>query len=281
MGLREPLRGRGIVPKVGLDRIDPAIARGDLRHVPVHLSRLRANRHHPHDRSLRKRLDRIAHADLDIVSAPVDTVEDEIVAIPKLVGEASRRHAADQWIRQRGRVMHRQVGRGAGESPGAKLALKRTDYVPTFAQAAQSVLQPGHETPLRGAGILGQPQRGKLAQAAGAQRVLQWVFASGGDDALRVHVPKEASVERRKALRADLQPLPPLDLDVGARPQVQRHQLGEPLAHSSLYIFRSDDQVLAFVVPAAKHDVRVRMRRIEMIHGDPVQPSPEVRLHLP
>ena len=66
------------------------------------------------------------------------------------------------------------------------------------------------------------------------------------------------------------------DLRVLPRPQVERHQLGQARPHAVRNIFPGDDQVPARLVPAAKHDVRVRMAGVAMVDRDPVEPGPEI-----
>ena len=90
------------------------------------------------------------------------------------------------------------------------------------------------------------------------------------------HLP----IDSCQALGVDLEPELPLDFQVGAGSKIQRDQLGNPLTHAPRDIVAGDDEVLALIVLAAKHDVRVRMTGVAMVDRDPVQPGPEIRLHL-
>ena len=70
------------------------------------------------------------------------------------------------------------------------------------------------------------------------------------------------------------------DLLVRARPQIERHELGRTLAQAVGDILPRDDQVLAGLIDAAQHDVRVRMLCVEVVDGDPVEPGTEALLDL-
>src|SRR3546814_1256908 len=83
------------------------------------------------------------------------------------------------------------------------------------------------------------------------------------DQAIGIHRPDQTPVDRRHPLLANVVAQPRLDFLVGARPEIERHELGRALADSVGYIFAGDDQILARVIDAAQHDVGVRMRSEE------------------
>src|SRR3546814_10187642 len=79
------------------------------------------------------------------------------------------------------------------------------------------------------------------------------------DQAIGIHRPDQTPVDRRHPLLANVVAQPRLDFLVGARPEIERHELARALADSVGYIFAGDDQILARVIDAAQHDVGVRM----------------------
>lgn len=64
------------------------------------------------------------------------------------------------------------------------------------------------------------------------------------------------------------------------RTQFQRHQFGRPFPHALGDVVAIDDQILPLIVAAIDDDVDVRMAGVEMIDGNPVELSAEVRFHL-
>ena len=68
---------------------------------------------------------------------------------------------------------------------------------------------------------------------------------------------------------------------VGLRSQFQRRPLLGAQPHAVGDVVLGDDEVLARFVLAPDDDMAVRMAGVEMIDGDPIEPSPEVILHLP
>src|SRR3546814_8910779 len=73
------------------------------------------------------------------------------------------------------------------------------------------------------------------------------------DQAIGIHRPDQTPVDRRHPLLANVVAQPRLDFLVGARPEIERHELGRALADSVGYIFAGDDQILARVIDAAQH----------------------------
>src|SRR3546814_13089277 len=77
--------------------------------------------------------------------------------------------------------------------------------------------------------------------------------------------PSQAPVDCRQPFLTDIVSQPRLDFLVGARPKIERHQFGRPLADAMGDILASDDQLLAGVIDAAQHDEGVGMGGVEVI----------------
>ena len=70
-----------------------------------------------------------------------------------------------------------------------------------------------------------------------------------------------------------------LDLQLGARPQPFGRQFHGPLAHAAGDVLLRDDEILAGVVLAAQHDVRVRVVGVPVIDRHPIETGAQVSLH--
>ncbi len=75
------------------------------------------------------------------------------------------------------------------------------------------------------------------------------------DDAMPVGVANELPVELRSAFGLDLALERKLDVAIGARPQLLRHEILSAGAHAFLDVVARYDQVLAVVGDAAHDDV--------------------------
>ena len=86
MGLGVILCGAGIVLEVQVDGVAPVVGSGDLSDGSIHAPRLDVLRRHTHDIAVRRRLGRLAPADVDVMGPPIYPVDDQIMAIFEFVG---------------------------------------------------------------------------------------------------------------------------------------------------------------------------------------------------
>src|SRR3546814_19075158 len=89
MGFGKRLRSRGIVPQVKIDRMLPAVRCRHLGDNAVGIPDLHTPRRHPDDRALRDRCDGVAAPDIDIMGMTIGAVDQQIVAVTVLIGEAA------------------------------------------------------------------------------------------------------------------------------------------------------------------------------------------------
>ena len=142
------------------------------------------------------------------------------------------------------------------------------------------VLQAVGQSPLSRRDLFGEAETPQFLQAAGAQGLLEGVAVAGPDQAVALDVAQQAAIKAGQAFLLHLAPQPILDLQIGARPQVEGDQFRRPLAQTHCQVVAGDDQILALVVLAAEDDVAVRMAGVEVIDRHPIQPGAQVLLHL-
>ena len=95
-----------------------------------------------------------------------------------------------------------------------------------------------------------------------------------------VGIANKLPVELRPAFGFDLALERKLDVAIGARPQLLRDEILGAGAHAFLDVVARYDQVLAIVGDAAHDDVDVRVLRVPVIDGDPIELGAEILLHL-
>jgi hypothetical protein len=101
------------------------------------------------------------------------------------------------------------------------------------------------------------------------------------DDALLALLGLQHPVEPRPAFGPDLVGELALKLDLGLRPKFQRDQLARLVPYAVGDIVSGNIQNAAVVEDAPGEDMRMRMARVVMIDGDPVEPCVEVLFDLP
>src|SRR3546814_19858793 len=84
--------------------------------------------------------------------------------------------------------------------------------------------------PISTADILGEAHAGELLQPTGPERLLKRVAIRRCDQAIGIHRPDQTPVDRRHPLLANVVAQPRLDFLIGARPDIERPELGPPLA---------------------------------------------------
>src|SRR5260221_4915989 len=149
--------------------IVPATVRGgDLCDGMVDLPRLGPFRIDGDDDSLRRRLRRFGVADLDIVRAAIDPIDDEVMSVVDLVGETACEDATDErprlWVRG---IVDHVIRRGARRFSGRHLAMHRLDDVAALSHAPKRLLQLVGKLPPTGGNLLGQTEAPDLLQAPG------------------------------------------------------------------------------------------------------------------
>jgi hypothetical protein len=93
MRLGKRLARMGIVAEMNVDIVSPAVRGSDLGKGAIDLLDLDGPWHDAHDRTVRDRLDGVALADVDIMAAAIDTIDDQIMAVVEFVGETARDNA--------------------------------------------------------------------------------------------------------------------------------------------------------------------------------------------
>jgi len=135
-----------------IDRVASAIGGSDLSDDSIDRPHTAAARRNPHDGQIGYRLDALARPDLGKVGAPVDPVDNQIMPVVELVGEAAHDHAPDDRCGAFGsEIEDDPIGGGALQLPRGQLALHGADDVAALADAAERVDKAVGETPARSA----------------------------------------------------------------------------------------------------------------------------------
>ncbi|CAM5612877.1 hypothetical protein MAUB1S_10412 [Mycolicibacterium aubagnense] len=100
------------------------------------------------------------------------------------------------------------------------------------------------------------------------------------DDAGPVGVAGELAIEIGPALCFDLAFERAADLLIGPDAELLGDQVARAIAHAFLDVVPRDDKIFAVVAHAAEDQVDVRMFGIPVRDADPVEPGPEILLHL-
>lgn len=174
MALCECLSCVGIMAQMQVDRIMTVIGCGDLGDGAIDVPDAASHWGDPNDGVLGNRLDRVATTDIDIVAAPVDPVDQQIVAVAQFIGEATSDHAPDDGRGfRRGGIKDALLH--AFPVPRVHLALQGADDVTALSERAQSVFEIVGELPAPTADRLREPQLFEFAQSARPQRLLERV----------------------------------------------------------------------------------------------------------
>jgi hypothetical protein len=158
------------------------------------------------------------------------------------------------------------------------------DDVAALAQLAQRRLGRLVHHPLAEPELMSEAETLQMPEAPDLQR-LEWVglLAWGGrdvDDTLPAGVAHKLPVELRPALGLDLAIERVADIEIAAQSQLLCDQVLGAGAHPLLDVVAGDDEVLAAVGDTAHDDVDMRVLRVPVIDGDPVELSAEILLHL-
>src|SRR3989344_9575024 len=281
MRFGEAFAGGRIVLQMGVDRIAPAVRRRDLVDRPIDGANAAIAWRDPDDGIFWGRVDRLALADLGIMGAPVDAVDQQIMTVFMFVGEPAHHDAADDRRRLlRDRVVDDAIDRSTIELPRGQLALHGADDVAALADLAQCVRKVGLKPPGAVADMRGESHAPEFLQATDAKRLLEGIAIARADQPRGIHVADQPSVDRGQPLGTRIAAKPLFDFKVGARPQVEVDDLDRPLPAPVRGILARDQQILTPIVYAAHHDMRVRMAGIEMVDRHPIELCPKILLHL-
>lgn len=96
----ESLGRSRIVTKTRVDRVAATVRSGDIDNSPIDIANTIFGGRDPGDRAIPQRTYIVAAADIDIVGAPVGRLDDQIMAIVDLVGEAALDNPSDNRPRR-------------------------------------------------------------------------------------------------------------------------------------------------------------------------------------
>ena len=252
------------VGQSAFDGTPPAAARCDL-----------------HDRIFGNRIDQFALADLGVMGATINAVDQQIVAVVIFVRQPTHDDASDNWRRAlRCGIVDDAVSRRAFELPRGQFALHGANDVAPLADAAQGVGKVRLKPPGSSADPRGQAHTPQLLQAADTKRLVERIIVARADKPHVVHVADQPSIDRGQSFLIGVGAQPFLNLQIGARPEIEVHDVPGALAEPMRNILGPNHQVAAAIVLAAQHDMGVRMAGVEMIHGHPIEPGAEILFHL-
>src|ERR1700693_353368 len=97
VGLGEGGAGGRVLPEMDIDVVAPAVLRRDLGDGAIDRASLGELRLNMNDGCLPSGLGPLALADIDIVAAAIDAIDDQVVAVIELVGEPARHDPAGDW----------------------------------------------------------------------------------------------------------------------------------------------------------------------------------------
>ena len=133
------------------------------------------------------------------MGAPVDAVDQQVMAVIIFVGDPAHDDATDDRRRALGRgIIDDAIGRRAFEVPGSQLALHRADDVAALADPAQGVGKIGLEPPRVATNMRGKAHPSELLQPADAQRLLEGIMVAGADELRRADVTDQPPVDHRQ-----------------------------------------------------------------------------------
>jgi hypothetical protein len=210
-----------------------------------------------------------------MVSAPVDALDDGICGPLELVKQSARdqptEHRAGRllsvqskagYVRLVTRVRHRPV--------------HRLDDVTADAEVAQRRLEAHVQLPSCGTDLLGEPKTFELTRSPDHQPLQFGVFSGAAGAEVRqaaalIGDVTQRAIEAGPALGLDLLLQGAPDILPGARAELQSNPLSGAVAESLLDVVAADDEIRAVVRPTAHQHMDVRIVRVPVIDGDPVE----------
>mgnify|MGYP007116871266 FL=1 len=274
MCLSEGLRRRRVMTEMQVNRITSPVRRRDVGNSAINLPRRGAVRGDTHDGSFWCWLRGIAAPDIDIMDPTINAIDHQIMAIAMLVGKTAMDDAPDdrRGIATGNHLIHARTV----QSSLCQFALHRTDDVAALTHAPERLLQSVSKLVASSAYVAGQFHLCKLAQPSHLNRLLERVAIGRGDDAIIIHAPQQAAIDRGQSFLPNIMAQPLFDFMGGARSEIERHQLSRTLAQTMGYILSGNDKVLARVIDAAQHDVGVRTFGVVVVDRHPVEFGAEI-----
>jgi len=158
------------------------------------------------------------------------------------------------------------------------------DDVTALAELAQRRLGPAVDHPLAGADLFSETKRFELAKPPDLQRVIlvgpDVRIGRHVDDASLAAIANKLPIELGPALRLDLALQIAADVEIGARPQFLRDEIGGAGAHPFLDVVTRDDEILPIVGAPAQDDMDVRVVGVPVIDRRPIELRAEILCHL-
>ena len=159
----------------------------------------------------------------------------------------------------------------------------RLDDVAADAEVAQRRLEARLQLPSRRTDLLGEPKPFELARSPDHQPLQFGVFsgAAGAEvdhAAALIGDVAQRAIEAGPALGLDLLLQGGPDFLLGARAELQGNPLGGAVAESLLDVVAADDEIRAVVGAPAHQHMDVRIVRVPVIDGDPVEFRAEIAL---
>ena len=229
-------------------------------------------------------------ARLGVVDAAIDAIDDEILAVGHLVGDADLDDAPDDRLGFPCATEDGEVASWAVDAVRAHDPVHGDHDVAALTQAAQLGFELGIDGPDAYSFLLRQSHLLQLPQPANPHAELRAFGTRLGTPALAVErgrhdedvllgVFEDAAIERCEPLRLHLvgELDDALQLLLGA--QFQGDEVLRAMADAVADVVARHHEVLAAVVMASDDDMGVRMPGVEMIDGGPVEPGVQVLLH--
>ena len=179
MGFGKSLARARIVTEMDIDAVPAFVRCSDFGHGAIDGARAGWPWLDRDDRAGRHRLRLGALADLDIMRPAVDPIDDQVVPIVELVGQASRQHSPDEPTGPRfSGIIDHVIRRRTRQAFARQFPMDGFDDVAALAHAPEHGLQILRELPLTRTHLLGQAKTAQLLQPASTQRLLERIASN-------------------------------------------------------------------------------------------------------
>jgi hypothetical protein len=172
---------------------------------------------------------------------------------------------------------------GTGKTGCRQLAMHGLDDIAPLAQPPQLCVKPCIDLPTAGSGLFCQSHPLERSQPPHPRRMphriprgLRTKFKSSVG-----RIAQDGTVETCEPFCRDFLLKLAGGLDRGLWTKLPRYEVRCPRSHPVRDVVPGNHEVVSFVVPAADHDVAMRMPRVEMIGRDPVELRAKILFHLP
>jgi len=220
-----------------------------------------------------------AVAERDVIAGAIGGLDDGVVLSRQLVGEALGCHATVEG--RRGPLREGGVERAVPRRIAVESGVHLLDDVTARSQLAQGRRPVRRQAPGDGRDPLREAElREVLHASCEGDRVLSGSRVRAEDDDAVDGEAADVAVERREAVLKDLAGTCALEIELRAGAEVQGGQLLGAGAHAVGDVLAVETDREAVAVDPADDDVRVRVVRVVVVDGRPVQTAPDVLLHL-